>query len=125
MSDFSLSLGLRLRVAPSGPELIVTAGREFREIELPLTVAANVPWSLSIALPDGEEEPAVLAARDDTGEWRSTRNGGGVRVISHGKPTDPTEIRVRVRLASGAAVGSASRLRLVLEPAAGAPGNYE
>jgi len=114
-----MTIGVRLTVSPSGPPVSVGSGPGYTELEIPLGVAANTSWTLSLSLPDGATQASVIAVRDASGTWVVPAGAQPVALVRRSEPTNPVDVRLRIRLAQGSAEGVVERLRLHLDPADG------
>ena len=114
-----LTVGVRLHVSQRAPAAFVATAPTYREVELPLTAAANVPWTLGISLPDVESLGVVLAIRNAAGAWEVPALGRPVVVLTRQEPTNPHEVLVRIRIARGTPADRVERLRLHLDSAEG------
>ena len=118
-----LTVGVRLHVSQRAPAAFVATAPSYREVELPLTAAANVPWTLGISLPDAESLGVVLAIRNAAGAWEVPALGRPVVVLTRQEPTNPHEVLVRIRIARGTPADRVERLRLHLDSAEGGAPN--
>ena len=114
-----LTVPTRLSVGVAGTERLITETGQFTEVDLPVRVAANIAWTLRIALPEEHEEQTVLA-RDAAGAWRPLTSQP-LAVRGADDATDHTEVLVRLRLPAGTPSAGSLGLRLSLTPAIGAP----
>jgi hypothetical protein len=108
----AFTVAVRLNVAPAGPAVLVASGPEFDEYELPIRAAANIPWVLAVAAPDDGSGTALRSVRDARGSWVPLEAGTAVEVVPRSEPTNPVELRLRVRTLRGAGAGALARLRL-------------
>ncbi len=116
----SLTIGPRLLLVSAGAATIAARTPAGVELELPFTVAANVPWSISVGLPARSDVREPIQVMDDRGRWRTLTAGASIRVIGRRDPCEPTLIRVRVRLPSNAKPGMTDAFRFAIEAADGA-----
>lgn len=114
-----MTIAPRLLLVSAGPAQVVGKTADGVEIELPFRVAANVSWSVSIGLPQSAEGATGAAVLTDRGAWRPLVRGIDVRVIGRRDPSEPSIIRLRVRLPSSAKPGLAETLRVSIGPAEG------
>lgn len=116
----SLTIGPRLLLVSAGAPAVAAKTPAGTELELPFTVAANVAWSITVGLPVGAEARDPVQVLDDRGRWRSLTPGGSVRVVSRRDPSEPTILKVRVRLPSNSKPGLTDTFRFAIEAAEGA-----
>lgn len=113
----SLTVGYRMKVRQSEPARIVKRDAESTEVEVPVTAASNVRWTLSVANRSGagaaEKDIEVL---DVNGNWRSLKDGSTAAVFSGANPTNGQPVTVRVRLAPGADLDTLGTVRFVMMP---------
>lgn len=114
-----MTIAPRLLLVSAGPAQVVGRTADGVEIELPFRVAANVAWSVSVALPRADSAVVGAVVLTDRGLWRPLAKGVDVRVIGRREPSEPSIIKLRVRLPSNAKAGLAETLRVSIEPAEG------
>lgn len=114
-----IRVGVRLHVSQRASAAFVATTPSYSEVELPLTAAANVPWTLGISLPDAESQGVVLAIRNADGAWEAPALGRPVSVLTRQEPANPHEVLVRIRIARGTPADRVERLRLHLDAAEG------
>ena len=114
-----MTIAPRLLLVSAGPAQVVAKTADGIEIELPFRVAANVAWSVSVALPHMGNGVTGAAAQTERGAWRPLVQGAEVRVIARREPSEPTIIKLRVRIPSSAKPGLAETLRVSIGPAEG------
>lgn len=114
-----LTVPTRLSVRATGTERLVEHSASYTEVDLPLTVAANLAWTLRVALPEPRDGDAVLVRSTD-GEWRALGTQE-IAVRRGDDATEPHEVLVRLRLPAGVPSAGSLGLRLTLSPTLGAP----
>lgn len=88
-------------------------GETFTEFLLTYEVAANAAWTVEVG-----NLPAGLSVLTETGDWMA--QGEALRAtVARGQRTGWTELRVRVRVADGAAVTWADEIRVEARTGAG------
>ena len=88
----------RLRLsAPAAPE-VVERTTDVVELEFTFVVAANVDWSMTVALPADAAVHSTPTVRTATGAWAPLARGSELRVIGRMAPSNGELVRVRVRL---------------------------
>lgn len=108
--------------------LVVGRTADLVEMEFEFTVAANIDWTLTVALPaDAALPDDVLSrtpmVRTETGAWAPLNAGTEVRVIGRMAPSNGAVVRVRVRLPSANGARLSDVLRFSVGHADGTPGD--
>ena len=111
-----LTVPVRLTVTPAGAERIVGQTPSFTEVELPVRVAANLAWTLTVAL-GTETELGPVLVRTPEGDWEEVGTTMSNAAITGSDATNPIEVKVRLRLPAGVTSTESLRLRLALVPA--------
>src|SRR5688572_25386383 len=109
-----LDVPISLKVSPAGPERIVERAATYTEIELPVRVAANLGWTLTLALGANHDLGPVLLFAD--GEWRELASAVPRAAITSRDPANAVEVKLRIRLPAGTESTAALRLRISLVP---------
>lgn len=112
----------RLRLSSAAAPEVVSRTADAVEMEFAFVVAANVDWTVTVALPADAAVHGSPSVRTETGAWAPLASGAEIRVIGRMAPSDGTVIRVRVRLAASASAGMTDVLRFSIGPADGLPG---
>lgn len=119
-----LVIGVRLHAQQVGAMVRGTRTEGFTELTVPVEAAANLAWRLAVAAPQsdaGAQRGAILVL-DEHGAWVPLPTAGGAEVaVASGEATNPAPRMLRFRVADAADVGVVERLRLVMQPAVGAP----
>lgn len=113
--DIRVSLPVRLDILAIGAVQVRDTLPGFVEVELPVTVGANVDWSLRVEDLDGES--SLLQVRDAEGVWIAFSDRRLPTVTDRASPTEPVAVAVRVRVPTTLTPVSAARLRFRLDPA--------
>jgi hypothetical protein len=115
----TLQIPVRLMVSPAGSERVIQRTATYSEVDLPVRVAANLGWSLTVALGAATDVGPVLIRTADGG-WVDLGSTDARTVERSSEPANALEVRIRLRLPAGMESTSALRLRLSLVPAEGA-----
>jgi hypothetical protein len=114
-----LTMPVRLRVVPQGAPVLVAQNATHTELEVPLSVAANIAWNLRVEGATAEDEGPGLEIQTLDGEWTKLGRAALRSVTGRREATEPTLLKLRVRLPAGAPMQELARLRLSMEPADG------
>ncbi len=124
----SLSIPVQMTIRPhlqmsaaAAPQ-VVGRTADLVEMEFEFTVAANVDWSVTVALPADATPFGSPTVRTEAGEWAPLRSGAEIRVIGRMAPSNGTVVRVRVRLRSSAGARLTDALRFSVGYADGLQG---
>lgn len=112
-----MTVPVRVLVTPAGPERVVRSTSAYTDVDLPVRVAANIAWRLTVAVP-GDTEASVLVLAE-SGEWTEL-GSRPIPLRTGGEPTEPTQVMIRFRVPAGAGSVESLRLRLSVTPLAGA-----
>lgn len=115
----SFTVPVRLDVSQRAPAQAVGQGAGYTEFELPLSAAANLDWSLTFVMDAAGAAAGIIAVQNAAGFWETASGGREVVVVSRREPTNPVELRVRIRAVAGTTPSSIQTLRFRLEPAEG------
>lgn len=111
------TVGYRMNVRQSEPARVVARNSRATEIELPVTAASNVRWTLSVLSPSGSDaESGDIEVLDANGTWRTLDDDNAAAVYSSATPTNGQPVKVRLRLAPGADLDSVSTVRFLMTP---------
>ena len=113
----------RLRMSAAAAPQVVGRTADLVEMEFEFTVAANVDWSVTVALPLDAVLDGSPTVRTETGVWAPLTSGAEIRVTGRMPPSNGAVIRVRVRLASAASARITDVLRFSVGYADGLPGD--
>jgi hypothetical protein len=131
-----LVIGVRLHARQVGAVVRGARSEGFTEVSIPVEAAANLAWRLAVAAPrvaagdptNPTTVPNEDAASDNIlvlnehGAWVPLPVAGSADVsVASGEPTNPTPRMLRFRVANAADISRVERLRLVMQPAVGAP----
>jgi hypothetical protein len=119
-----LVIGVRLHARQVGAVVHGTRSEGFTEVAIPVEAAANLAWRLAVAAPrtDAGAERGAILVLDEQGAWVPLPADGGAEVaVAGGEPTNPAPRMLRFRVADAADIALVERLRLVMQPAVGAP----
>lgn len=111
-----VTVGYRMNVRQSQPARVVARNAQSTEIELPVTAASNVRWTLSVISPSRPDAGAGIEVLDANGTWRTLDGGDAAAVYSSAAPTNGQPVNVRLRLAPGADLDSVSTVRFLMTP---------
>lgn len=111
-----LTVPVRLTVDAAGAERVVGQTPSFTEVELPIRVAANLAWTLTVALGATSDLGPVLV-RTVAGDWVALSATSPSAAVTGWDATNPIEVKVRLRLPAGMNSTETLRLRLALVPA--------
>lgn len=111
-----LEMPVQLKVSATAAERVVERTATYTEVELPVTVAANVGWTLTVAIGSASEIGPVLLRSAD-GEWVELGTSAPRAAVSGREPANAVEVKLRFRLPSGTASTGALRLRLSIAQA--------
>jgi hypothetical protein len=108
--------------AGAAPQVV---GRTADQVELEFTfvVAANVDWSMSVALPADVAGQALPIVRTESGSWAPLTPGSELRVLGRMAPSNGSTVRVRVRLPSSERARLSDVLRFSIGYADGMSGS--
>lgn len=115
----SFTVPVRLDVSQRAPAQTVGQGPGYTEFELPLSAAANLDWSLTFVMDAAGAAAGIVAVQNAAGAWESAAGGREIVVVARREPTNPVELRVRVRAVAGTSPASIQTLRFRLEAADG------
>ena len=111
------TVGYRMDVRQSEPARVVARHAGVTEIELPVTAASNVGWTLSVLSPSSTDaENGDIEVLDANGMWRTLDDDNAAAVYSSAAPTNGQPINVRLRLAPDADLDSVSSVRFLMTP---------
>ncbi|HET8771657.1 MAG TPA: hypothetical protein VFM71_11795 [Gemmatimonadaceae bacterium] len=111
------TVGYRMNVRQSEPARVVASNVEATEIEVPVTAASNVRWTLSVLSPSGADaEDGDIEVLDANGTWRTLDDDNAAAVYSSAAPTNGQPVNVRLRVAPGADLDSVSTVRFLMTP---------
>ena len=113
----------RLRLSAAAAPQVVGRTADLVELEFAFTVAANVDWSVTVALPADAALSGSPTVRTETGEWAPLTSGAEIRVIGRMAPSNGAIVRIRVRLPSSAGARLTDAFRFSVGYADGLPGN--
>lgn len=117
--DLRLTIPTRLHARQLGPAEVAprARGARFTEVAVPVEAAANVEWTLAIAVGEPGAAHGLVEVLCEDGDWRalSVRAAGSPVVVARGAPTNPRPIVVRLRLADDTDVSRLGALRLLMQ----------
>lgn len=111
-----LEVPVSLKVSAAGSERVVERTATYTELELPVRIAANLGWSLTVTLGATSELGPVLLRSAD-GDWLELGSTVPRTAIRSAEPANAIEVRIRLRVPAGMESTAALRLRLSLVPA--------
>lgn len=117
-----LTIRPRVRMSAAAAPQVVGRTADLVEMEFEFTVAANVDWSVTVALPLDAELDGSPAVRTETGGWAPLTSGAEIRVIGRMPPSNGALVRVRVRLPPASGARLTDVLRFSVGYADGLPG---
>lgn len=121
-----LVIGVRLHARQVGAVVRGASTEGFTEVSIPVEAAANLDWRLAVSAPGSDAgagaQRGAIHVLNEQGTWVPLRlEGGGQVSVASGEPTGPAPHTLRFRVADAADIGIVERLRLVMQPAVGAP----
>jgi hypothetical protein len=116
-----LEIGVRLHARQLAPARIAARSAGLMEVLVPVEVAGNMAWRLSVAAPRGRAPRGSVEVLTVRGDWVPLPADPMHEVpVAAGAATDPVAMTLRFRVADEADVEVVERLRLVLQPEVGA-----
>src|SRR5688572_19755174 len=95
-----LEVPISLKVSATGNERVVERTATYTEIELPVRVAANLGWSLTVALGATSDAGPVLLRSGD-GEWLELVSTLPRAAVMSAEPANSIEVKLRLRVPAG------------------------
>jgi hypothetical protein len=106
-----LTIPVQLKASATAGERVVEQTPTYTEVELPVTVAANVGWVLNVAIGSASDLGPVLVRSAD-GEWLELGASSPRAAFSSHEPANAFGVRLRLRLPRGAASTGDLQVRL-------------